>query len=181
MRTLSEGGTAERENLPCEAVAFSIRPIRGFVRRFATGVITTATTTAVVVGVSTKFLSQSMTSSTNFYRARDMTYIGTITNIASDTSITFVANSAVPMDNEPYVAFTTSDASSVQVNNASGLFTTTTELAVTVNARTVLATPGYLTAAHAYRQWYANLGVAAQPTGEFTSRVWFSELKMGEA
>ena len=162
-------------------LAYSIRAVRGYVKRISTGVITTATTTATVAGVGTKFLTQGMGTTTSLYRARDMTYVGTLIAVPTlDTVCTLTGAPSFNMDNEPYFAINSAEASSVQTSSAAGLFVTTTELAVTTNARSLANTPGYLTASHANRQWFANLGVLPGATGEFISRVWFSELKNGE-
>ena len=77
----------------------------GNVKRVSTGVITTATGSVTVAGVGTKFLTQGMTNVTSLYRARDMTFVGTLTSTPTlDTVCTFAANAAVQMDNEPYFA-----------------------------------------------------------------------------
>lgn len=161
--------------------AYSIRPVRGYVKRISTGVISTSNGSTAVTGVGTKFLSQGMTSSTSLYRARDLTFIGTLTSTpTADASCTLAAPAGANMDNEPYYAINSAEASSVQITSTSGLFTTTSEKGQTVNARSLQNTPGYLTTTHMYRQWYANLGVAAQANGEPITRVWYSEFRYGE-
>lgn len=165
------------------ANAGSVRPIRGYIRRSMTGVITTSTASTTVTGVGTKLLSQGFTTNSALYRARDFTLIGQL-NAAptSDVAGTFASNATVNMDNEPFygtITFT-GEASSIQLTNTSGLFTTTTESGVSVGTRSLQNTPGCLVASHVYRQWYANLSVIPSATGDMTSRVWFSEFKNPE-
>lgn len=142
------------------AKGYNATSIRGFCPKVVTGRITTSTASTQVNGALTKFIDQGMGSgSWNIYRASDFTWVGKVSSVTNNTTLTLAANAALALSNDHYVAW-----------RADGDFSTNT---MAVSGRKV----GFLTALYAERQWYANLGQ------EFalTSRVWYSDSSDPEA
>ncbi|HEY6020437.1 MAG TPA: hypothetical protein VIY48_11165, partial [Candidatus Paceibacterota bacterium] len=136
------------------AKVYKTTSIRGFAPRVTVGRITAATASTTVTGANTKFLAQGVNLGTwNLYRASDYAWVGKVSAVNTDTSITLAANAAVALNNERYVAFR-QDAD----YNLSTM---------SVAERKV----GFLNAVYAERNWYANLGQRF----ELTPRVWFSD------
>jgi hypothetical protein len=127
--------------------------------RITTGTITCDTTSTAVNGGKTKFQAEGLGSGTwQIYRQTDMAYVGKVSSVASDTSLTLTANAAVAMSDDDYIALK-ADAD--------------WSMSTTANTSKV----GFLNASYAQRQWYANDG--AQYTK--TYRVWFSDTVDPEA
>lgn len=93
----------------------------------------------------------------DLYRASDGTWIGTVLSVQSEIGLTLLANSAISLSDEAYVA--------IRADANFSLTTTGTTQKV-----------GFITANYADRQWYFNNG------GDYatTSRGWFSDPSDGE-
>lgn len=145
---------------PMTAKAYRFQSIRGFAPRVLVGRITCATGSTTVTGANTKFLSQGVNSGTwNLYRGSDYAWIGKVSTVPTETSITLAANAAVALNNERYIAFRMDADYSLST--------------MAVTDRKV----GFLNAVYAERNWFANLGQRF----EFTPRVWFSDPSDPEA
>lgn len=85
---------------------YLITPFRGWVRRVATGRITTATDDTAVTGSFTKFttLMTGTVSDWNIYTNPDLEFVGTVSSIEDETSLTLSANASIALDNERFVA-----------------------------------------------------------------------------
>lgn len=115
------------------AKAGTFQAIRGIAPKVTVGEITTATGSATVTGGATKFVAQGLGSGTwQVYRARDMAFVGKVSSVTNDTSLTLASPAAVSMANEPYVA--------IQVD-------------ANFNINSIDA--GLFNATYADRQWYA--------------------------
>jgi len=135
------------------ALSGTFQSIRGLYPKVMTGRITCATDSTTVSGGATKFQSQGLNSGTwQIYRASDMAYVGKVSAVTSEISLTLTANAAIAMADEKYVALKADGDWSI--NNLS-------------NSSKV----GFLSAVYAERQWYANCGAQH----EKTFRVWFSD------
>jgi hypothetical protein len=141
---------------------YSFTSIRGFLPRVAKGSITTATDSTTVSGGATKFSSQGLGTGTwNIYRASDMTWIGKVASVQSNTSLTLAANAAIAAADERYIALRgdwSSNEKSVDIQLATNKV-------------------GWLSGIYAERQWYANNGA----TFEGTYKLWFSDTSDPEA
>lgn len=127
--------------------------LRGVYPKVGTGTITCDTTSTAINGGKTKFQGQGLSSGTwQLYRQSDMTFVGKVSSVTSDTTITLAANAAISMSDELYVAI-----------KADGDWSMTT----TANA----SKPGFLSTSYSEREWYANNG------GQYgkTYRLWFSD------
>jgi hypothetical protein len=124
----------------------SVRPLGN---RTTTGRITCTTGSATVTGANTKFKYQKLDNGTwDIFRAVDMKYVGQVSSVASNTSLTLTGNAGQNLDNEQYVA--------VQQDHTYAYDTGTTEL-------------GFITAVYARRQFYAN-----RADHKDTDKIWFS-------
>lgn len=131
----------------------TLQSIRGLTPKVMTGDITTDSTSPTVTGGSTKFLSQGLNNGTwQLYRASDGAFIGKVSSVTSEISLTLTTNAAVSMASDNYVAIR-ADADFNIINTA--------------NTQKV----GFLNATYADRQWYGNRGSSF----DATSQVWFSE------
>ncbi|MDE2098584.1 MAG: hypothetical protein KGL39_15120 [Patescibacteria group bacterium] len=131
----------------------TFQSIRGLAPRVTTGEITTDTSSTTVTGGETKFLSQGLNNGTwQLYRQSDGAFIGKVSTVNSEISLTLAANAAVAMADDSYVAIRVDADFSIQD---------------TVNTQKV----GFLNATYADRQWYANRGSSF----DTTSQVWFSD------
>jgi hypothetical protein len=103
---------------------------------------------------STASVSQSLTFKTpwDLYRASDGAYIGTVLSVQSEVGLTLLANAAIAMADEAFVA--------VRADANFSLVTTGSTFKV-----------GWITANYADRQWYFNNGADFAKT----SRGWFSD------
>lgn len=138
---------------PITAKSFTLTSLRGINPRVIKGRITSDTTSAIVSGGQTKFIDQGLGTGTwQIYRASDYAYVGKVTSVQTNTSLTLTANAAVSMANERYVAWRVDGDSSLNTMSDS-------------------RKPGFLTTVYAERQFYANNGQALDKT----SRVWFSD------
>lgn len=141
------------------AKAGTFQALRGLAPKIVKGRITTDTTSTQVTGGSTKFISQALNVGTwQLYRHSDMAFIGKVSSVASEISLTLAANAAVACADEAYVAL-----------RADADF----NIATTGSTQKV----GFLNAAYADRQWYGNNGAQY----EKTSRLWFSDTSDPEA
>jgi len=132
--------------------AYTLQSLRGINPRVVKGRITGATSAATVAGSNTKFKDQGLDSGTwDLYRARDLTFIGTVTSVTNNTSLTLTGNCAIALSEERYVAI-----------QRDGDYT----LPTTVASKKV----GFLTAVYAQLQFFANLGIAGK-----TNYLWFSD------
>ena len=147
---------------PATARSYTLRSLRGIGARVVEGRITTNTGSATVTGGATKFKDQTLdTGVWQLYRASDFAYIGKVSSVTSNISITLTANAALALSNERFVAIKVDTYTNEHnVNNLQ-------------STRKV----GFLTAVFAERQWYANNGLALDKT----SRVWFSDTNDLEA
>lgn len=88
----------------------------------------------------------------DIYRASDGTWVGTVKAVNTEISVTLMANSAIAMADEAYIAIR-ADADM--------------SLVTTANTQKV----GWITASYADRQWFFNNGAQFAKT----SRAWFSD------
>ena len=147
---------------PVTGRSFTLRSVRGLSVRVAKGRITCGTAATTITGGATKFIDQGLNVGTwQIYRASDLAFVGKVSTVNSNISITCAANCAVAMANERFIAIKVDTFA-----NEYGLSTLT-------SARKL----GFLTSVYAGRQWYANNGGAL----DRTARVWFSETSDPEA
>lgn len=133
--------------------AGTFQSIRGITPKVTVGEITTDTSSTTVTGGATKFLSQGLSNGTwQIYRASDGAFVGKVSTVNSELSLTLASNAAVSMASEPYLAIR-ADADFSIINTA--------------NTQKV----GFLNATYANRQWFANRGSSF----DTTSQVWFSD------
>lgn len=142
---------------------FSFVSVRDVTTHISTGVINYNSATGVVTGAGTKFSDQGIIASNwYFYRKSDYKYLGrvngglTVTNQA--LTLQNLGGGTVIMDEEEYLA---------------------------VNSTQPISPVGWITAAYANRQWYANRGyVGLVPLvddgRDHTNRIWFSDLNDAE-
>lgn len=132
------------------AVSYTLTSIRGLSIRVVKGRVTGASTSTTVTGSNTKFKDQRLDSGTwHIFRARDYTYIGQVSSVTSNTSLTLSANAAISFTNERFVAIKEESVAPI--------------------------TPkvGVLNATYANAQWYANLNSVDKR--ENTAKLWFSD------
>ena len=135
----------------------TFKSLRGFAAQVTKGRITCATNATDVNGGDTKFKSQKLdTGSWNLYRASDMTWIGKVSSVASETNLTLAANAAVAMADDEYVA--------LRADADYGIPLTSSDV-------------GFLNAPYAQRQFYANLGTSV----DTASYLYFSDINNPEA
>lgn len=135
--------------LTSAASAYTLQSLRGVYPKVGKGTITGSGTT--LTGGLTKFQKQGLGTGTwNIYRASDQAYVGTVSSVQSDTSLTLTATAAVAVADDAYVAM-----------RQDGDWT----LPLTTSK------PGFLTSVYANRQWYANNGTDP----ETVYRLWFSD------
>jgi len=108
----------------------------------------------------------------NLYRASDMGWIGRVSVINNEISITLAANAAIALNNERFIALKSGFGQYTTTNPDVGIIGNNSSL-TSIDRHKV----GFITASYAGRQWYAN-----NPTKlERTSRIWFSEIGDPEA
>lgn len=145
--TLTEGATTT-----VASVSGTFQSLRGIYPKVSVGELTCATGSTAVTGGATKFIGQGLNTGTwDLFRKSDMTFIGTVSTVASEFSLTLTANATISLASEAYIAL-----------KRGGAFW---GLATTDSGHV-----GVLSAAYAGRQWYAN---RATSTDEH-QRVWFS-------
>lgn len=138
---------------PATAKAYKLTSLRGFYPRIVTGRVTTTTSSAVVTGANTKFTTQIVGGGVyNLYRAADLAWVGKVTSVTNNTSLTLTSNAALALNNEDYILL-----------RADGDWTVTT---LSSNQKM-----GFLNAVYAERNWFANNG----QNYNLTNRVYFSE------
>lgn len=138
---------------PATAKAYKFTSIRGFYPRIVTGRVTTATSSTTVTGANTKFTTQLVNGGIyNLYRASDLGWVGKVSSVTDDTSLTLAANAALALNNEDYIL--------LRGDGDWG-----------INTLTSLQKMGFLNAVYSERNWYANNGL----NYNLTSRVYFSE------
>lgn len=147
---------------PITGKAYAFRSLRGFTPKVAKGRITADTNSAIVSGGATKFVSQGLGSGGwNLYRASDFAWIGRVTSVQSEISLTLTANAAVAVADQQYIAIRGDWATADKSVDITG----------SVNK------VGWLSAIYAERQWFANNGAQFDKT----YRLWFSETGDPEA
>lgn len=142
--------------------AYTLRSIRGFIPKVVKGRITCDTGSTTVSGGNTKFQAQGLGSGTwNLYRASDLAWIGKVSAVSSDISLTLAANAAISMADDAYVAirgdWTANDKS----------------ISITLSTSKV----GWITASYAERQWFFANGAQFDKT----FRGWFADSSDPEA
>lgn len=131
---------------------YTLQPVRGIIPKVNTGAVTAATGSTQLNGGNTKFLKQGLnTGSWDIYRASDMAWIGSVSSVQSDLSLTLKANAAISVADEAYVAIRADADQTIPITQG--------------------GKPGFLTAVYSNRQWFANNG------GNFETvyRLWFSD------
>lgn len=129
------------------AAGYNLTSIRRVVPMAVVGEITCGTAAATVTGQNTKFKKQGLDSGTwDLFRQRDWAYIGTVSSVTDDTSLTLNANAAIACNVDNYIAVQEVDY-------------TSSTLSV-----------GFLNATYSQRQFYANVGGSGK-----SSYLWFSE------
>lgn len=147
---------------PVTAKSYTLRSLRGLNVRVAKGRITCGTAAATVTGGATKFIDQGIPTGTwQIYKASDFSFVGKVSSVTSNISITLTANASVAMANERFIA--------LKVDT----FANEYSLSTLGNTRKT----GWISSVYAERQWYANNGGALDKT----ARVWFSETSDLEA
>lgn len=135
---------------------YNLTSLRGTTPKAVKGRITCDTGSTTVSGGNTKFASQGIgTGVWNLYRQRDFAWIGKVSAVPSDISITLAANAAIAMADELYVAIRGDWAAADKSTDISG----------------AASKLGWLTAVYAERQWYA----ANNTSFDKTFRLWFSD------
>lgn len=141
------------------AKSYKLTSIRGFQPRVNVGRVTTTTSSTAVTGANTKFTTQlDSAGSYNLYRANDLTWVGKVSSITNDTSLTLAANAAVALDNQQYYLL-----------RADGNWS--------IDTQATSEKVGFLNSVYAERQWFANNG----SNYNLTNRVWFSDTNDPEA
>ena len=136
--------------------AFTLTSLRGTTPKVVKGRITCDVASTTVSGGNTKFASQGLGTGTwNLYRQRDFTWIGKVTAVPSDISVTLAANAAISMADELYTAVRGDWAAADKSTDNSG----------------AASKLGWLTAVYAERQWYASNNTSFDKT----YRLWFSD------
>lgn len=137
--------------------AYALEPLRGLNPWVVTGEISCGTAAATVTGANTKFVQQGLGTGTwDIFRLSDFHFVGTVTSVTNDTSLTLTANAAIALSEERYAA--------IRRDGDWGMSTSASNKV------------GFLTAVYANRQWYANLGQAGK-----SSYLWFSEQNLPDA
>lgn len=153
------------------AASYSIRSYRRIVPNVAKGRITcdstgATTPTTLVTGGDTNFTMMNSASQLwdgsnsitwSLFRLPDLAFIGTVSSVTNDTSLSLTTTPAVSMANDRWVAIPTSG--------------------ILLNGMTSLGFVGFLTATYQSRQFYANNPAGQMaPTGTAqVARIWFSE------
>ncbi len=143
---------------------YTMQSVRTIYPNVQTGLLTTSTGSAGVTGGNTKFLQQFVGLSAggvwSLYRLSDRKLIGTVSTVQNDTGLTLTAPASVAMSQEAYVAYPTP--------GSGGLFFPSSASAV------LKMLPGVLNATYAGKQFYGNLGAAADSSGTFIDRVMYT-------
>ncbi len=156
----ASSGTAWTEGSPT-AKNYTLKSIRGFAPKVAKGLVTCSTTSKTVTGGNTKWIQQGLPTVAeasrssnywNLYRLSDGNWIGRVDKVNSDTSIDLIANAAVALVDEPYVALRGDSDWNILITTATGKV-------------------GWLNAVYSERQFYANIGVDVAGS----ARLWFSD------
>lgn len=156
----ASSGTAWTEASPT-AKSYTLKSLRGFAPRVAKGLVTCSATSKTVTGGATKWVQQGLPTVAessrssnywNLYRLSDGTWIGRVDKVNSDTSLELIANAAVSLVDEPYLALRGDSDWSIPITTAAGKV-------------------GWLNAVYSERQCYANVGVDVAGS----ARVWFSD------
>jgi len=153
------------QKLTCSGTAksYKLTSVRGIMPRIAKGNITTTTSSTTVTGGKTKFRDWNLATGVwLIFRAADLTYVGKVSSVTTNISLTLAANAAIDMSNERFVAY--------KIDGDWSLDTWTSSATYPIK-------PGFITATYAERQWYANNAVSA----EGTYRLWFSDPEDFEA
>jgi hypothetical protein len=113
--------------------------------------------TLTVASTASATVSLTFKTPWDLYRASDMTWIGTVLSVQSEVGLTMMANAAIALADEAFVAIR-ADANFSLVTTGSTF------------------KPGWISANYADRQWYFNNGADFAKT----SRGWFSDTSDGE-
>lgn len=137
--------------------AYTVQSLRGINPIVAVGDITCSTSGTAVTGQNTKFKKQGLDTGTwDIFRQRDWAFIGTVASVTSDLALTLSANAAIACNVDNYFAV-----------RRDGNYSTSI-----AQGKTQV---GFLNAAYANRQFYANASFIGKP-----SHLWFSELNLPE-
>jgi hypothetical protein len=142
--------------------SYTLTSLRGFGKTVTKGRITCDVSSTTLTGGATKWKSEGVgTGSWDVYKQSDMTWIGKVSSVVTDTTITLAANAAIALTDELYVA--------LRADN----WTAGRNIDITESTTRV----GWHSAVYAGRQWFANNGSQF----EKTYRVWFSDLNNPES
>jgi len=140
------------------AANYVLTSVRGLNPRIGVGRITCATSSSTVNGTGTKFQNLAGGNTWALFKQRDMSFIGYINTINSDTQVVLSANASVACDNDKYVG--------IQVSHDYTFLTNTWR-------------HGTIPAVFWGRQFYANgtfNTVANATDNAMLSRLWFSDI-----
>lgn len=141
------------------ARAYQLRPVRNTQRWASKGRITCTTAASDVTGSFTKFTDQGFNTEWLIFRAKDMAYIGKVSTVIDNDSLTLTANAGYDMSEEPYVAIN---------------FYTPFGTIMSTNYH-----PGWLVSSYIERQIYA--GASTYPFNNGHSRIYFSDPGFAES
>jgi hypothetical protein len=79
------------------------RPYNGFGTVVSAGTIMTSTTSTLVNGGGTKFVDQGVANGDQLHRASDLSFIGTVVSVQSNSQLTLSANAAFAVASEDYL------------------------------------------------------------------------------
>jgi len=139
--------------------AYTLTGLRNRQNHQSRGKITCTTTSTALTGGNTKFRSGGLDNSWYLFRRRDMAYIGKVSTVVDEDSITLAANAAVDATNEEYVAIDIDKGNAVDSNNTA---------------------TGFITATYANRQWWLGANYSNGLT-DIGSTAIFSDLYDGES
>lgn len=134
---------------------YTAQALRGWNPRYVAGHVTVGSGATAVTGANTKFQDQGVASGWKLFRASDGLLVGTVTSVTSNTSLTLAAGATVAMSSGDY-----------ELIDDTGDYT--------FDIKGKASKVGFLNAVYAERQWYANQARAADASGEFVNRLWFS-------
>ncbi len=137
------------------ATAARFEPYTGWYPRVQKGVASVALAGTALTGANTKWKDQGVASGHRLYRASDNLLVGTITSVTSNVAATLVAGAAVALVEDDYF----------MVGSAPDH---------TISTLGTAPKMGFLSAGYAELQFYANRGIQADQSGEFTNRLYFT-------
>ena len=152
--------------------AYKIVPVRGLEYYVSKGRVTTSTSSTTVTGQNTRFKSQCVGTVTNWYlfRYSDFAYVGAVSSITNEASLTLTGNAAIAMDKERYVL--------IEAGNSGNTRAST-------DAKNSGDPYGTIPALYAGRQWFINWEDSAKTnfvgTTPQRATAWFTEESDPEA